>query len=373
MKETNQHTGTPVTPGQDRTYDSSETIGSILKRSRLSQRKTHEEIAKLTRIPVSTLKAIEEGEDGKLPAEVFLRGFLKIYARHLGLDPDMAVNCYAHHHGDEYGTQKEMKDKMPTTQEFYTNDSEPESASFPLLRALFFISLLVLLGLLAYWGYTALQVQPGDNAPASAFPPGPGSMLQEQHDGALPGSETAPGNLADQTPPGEAVGGTETDPGQAPTAAEIGAASAPVALPGAVNTAPVVPGLPTATLTETAAGKPSGADKAAETDLASETTALTPAPLTINPNKQKIDLNATEYALKADFLEPTWLKIDIDGNRTREYTFKPGDHLSWRAQKSLRLVVGNAGGVSLTLNGEKLPPMGPSGKSATLTLPKEVP
>jgi cytoskeletal protein RodZ len=280
----------------------------------------------------------------------------------------MAINSYIHHHGEGHGTQKELKDKMPSAQEFYTNDSEAESASFPLLRALFFISLLLLLGLLAYWGYSVYTVQPAENSPSSfneTFSPIPGTPLQEeQADGASPDSGTAAEqHLADYTPHGEPVAGTATDLAQAPIPAEMGTASSPA---GAENTAPVVPGMPAGTVAEAAA-------KTAETNLASETTVLSPAPLTINPVKQKIDLNAAEYALKAEFLEPTWLKIEIDGNRIREYTFKAGDHLSWRAQKSLRLTVGNAGGVSLTLNGEQLPPLGPSGKTETLTLPKEVP
>lgn len=367
----------------ERTFDSSEPVGSLLKRTRLSQRKTHEEIARTTRIPASTLKAIEEGEDGKLPAEVFLRGFVKIYAQHLGLDPDVALNSYFRHLGESYSAGKELKDRMPSAQEFFTNDAETDSASSPVLRVLFFISLLVLFGLLAYWGYTVLYKAPATENVSSSFqdavPSFPGNITpEEQTDVAATGSETTGDTLPDYTPYGEPAANTATDQAQASVPAETGAAPLPGALPGqspgAENTAPVVPGAPA--VAEIAAGTPSvtaAGTAADEASLASETTVSSPAPLTINPDKQKIDLGATEYALKAEFLEPTWLKIDIDGSRTREYTFKPGDHLSWRAQKSIRLVVGNAGGVALTLNGEKLPPIGPSGKPATITLPKEVP
>jgi hypothetical protein len=43
------------------------------------------------RIQVRTLDAMDRGADGELPADVYLRGFVKAYAEYLGMDSDMAL------------------------------------------------------------------------------------------------------------------------------------------------------------------------------------------------------------------------------------------------------------------------------------------
>lgn len=52
------------------------------------------EIADSTRISLRYLEALEEERFDVLPAHVFARGFLREYARVVGLDPDEVVNAY---------------------------------------------------------------------------------------------------------------------------------------------------------------------------------------------------------------------------------------------------------------------------------------
>lgn len=63
---------------------SSETIGSYLKRHRDLKRMSIAELARVTRIPVGSLEAIEGDQFDALPGEVFTRGFIKSYARAVG-------------------------------------------------------------------------------------------------------------------------------------------------------------------------------------------------------------------------------------------------------------------------------------------------
>jgi cytoskeletal protein RodZ len=53
-----------------------------------------EEIAQTTRIPLRMLQHIEQDELDLLPGEVFTRGFLKAYARSLGLPTDEVLARY---------------------------------------------------------------------------------------------------------------------------------------------------------------------------------------------------------------------------------------------------------------------------------------
>lgn len=57
------------------------------------------EISDATNISVRYLEALEENRFDILPGPVFVRGFLRQYARHVGLDPDEVVNSYLTAHG----------------------------------------------------------------------------------------------------------------------------------------------------------------------------------------------------------------------------------------------------------------------------------
>jgi len=70
------------------------TFGEELRRERLVREVSLEEISAATKISVRLLTALESSEVAKLPAPVFTRGFIRAYARHLGLDPDEKVNAY---------------------------------------------------------------------------------------------------------------------------------------------------------------------------------------------------------------------------------------------------------------------------------------
>jgi cytoskeletal protein RodZ len=70
------------------------TFGEELRRERLIRDVSLEEISAATKISVRLLTALESSDVSKLPAPVFTRGFIRAYARHLGLDPDEMVNAY---------------------------------------------------------------------------------------------------------------------------------------------------------------------------------------------------------------------------------------------------------------------------------------
>ncbi|MEP7162189.1 MAG: helix-turn-helix domain-containing protein [Candidatus Moraniibacteriota bacterium] len=70
------------------------TLGEKIKKLRSQYRMSLAEISKATKIQVKYLEALENGEYEKLPAEVYVRGFLKGYARHLGLDEEAFLKLY---------------------------------------------------------------------------------------------------------------------------------------------------------------------------------------------------------------------------------------------------------------------------------------
>jgi cytoskeleton protein RodZ len=70
------------------------TLGDYLKNQRESRNITLEEVAKVTKIRKTILKAIEGNRHDLLPPRVFTQGFLKIYASYLELDESEVVKRY---------------------------------------------------------------------------------------------------------------------------------------------------------------------------------------------------------------------------------------------------------------------------------------
>ena len=69
-------------------------FGSELKREREVRALTIGAIASMTKIPPRALERLEAGRFEELPAEVFVRGFVRSYARCVGLDAEEAVRRY---------------------------------------------------------------------------------------------------------------------------------------------------------------------------------------------------------------------------------------------------------------------------------------
>ncbi len=77
-----------------------DTFGESLKREREMRGVTLDEISAATRIATRFLKAIENEEWNQLPGGVFNRGFVRAFARYLGLDEENIVAEYTLAVGD---------------------------------------------------------------------------------------------------------------------------------------------------------------------------------------------------------------------------------------------------------------------------------
>jgi hypothetical protein len=70
---------------------------------------------------------------------------------------------------------------------------------------------------------------------------------------------------------------------------------------------------------------------------------------------------ASPYRLVARVSEPTWIRVRTEDGRSTEETIPAGQVREWVSNRPFVLTLGNAGGVTLELNGRTLPPLGPSG------------
>jgi cytoskeletal protein RodZ len=69
-------------------------FGSYLRAERELRQIPLAEIADATKIPIQVLESLERGQWEELPAEVFVRGFVRSYARHIGVNPEEACGRY---------------------------------------------------------------------------------------------------------------------------------------------------------------------------------------------------------------------------------------------------------------------------------------
>jgi len=71
-----------------------ETLGGFFQHARERQGLSLEQVASQTRIQQRHLHALEEEDYASLPAKVFTKGFVRSYARTLGLDEDEALQLF---------------------------------------------------------------------------------------------------------------------------------------------------------------------------------------------------------------------------------------------------------------------------------------
>ena len=69
-------------------------FGARLKQQREERALSVPDVVRMTKIPERSLLLLEGGELDDLPAEVFVRGFLKSYCRAVGLDEGEQIKAY---------------------------------------------------------------------------------------------------------------------------------------------------------------------------------------------------------------------------------------------------------------------------------------
>ena len=70
--------------------------GKYLRRERECRNRSLPDAAKFTRVREEYLRAIEDDRYELLPSSVYVKGFLTLYAKYLGVDPDDVISCYHH-------------------------------------------------------------------------------------------------------------------------------------------------------------------------------------------------------------------------------------------------------------------------------------
>ena len=81
-------------PPMPEVTEKTEIVGDTLKHVRMAKGLKLREVADRTKIGLGYLKAIEDEDYKKLPAPVYLRGFIKEFSKCLGLNPEWVLRSY---------------------------------------------------------------------------------------------------------------------------------------------------------------------------------------------------------------------------------------------------------------------------------------
>ena len=236
-------------------------FGRYLQSIRLEKKISLEKISEETRIAISNLQLIEKEDLEALPAEVFVKGFLRAFARAVGGDADEAVRLYQ--------ARLNMENELADAGSF-----SGRSSLKPWLDLVLAVAALLCLAALSLYGVSYFQKTGHRSETADTH------AVSVNKKAALPKENTVSITQKDST----------TKPPQ-------------------------------------------------------------------------------KWVLQIKAIENTWVKLIIDNKDAKEYNLSSGEHLEVEALAGYNLMIGNAGGVELKLNGEPVPISGKDGEVVSIQLP----
>ena len=325
-------------------------FGERLRKEREQRGITLDDVSLSTKIGTRMLRALEEEQFDQLPGGIFNKGFVRAYARHLGIDEQQAVSDYLEAAGESISVNKieavaqapaeRPKPVAPPPPAVGRQDSA--AANLPWGK-LAIVLLLVALGL-SLWSYHTRETPPKTTERQSpATSPGP----TETASPASP-QPSAPSQNADSLPAetrSEGQEGPVALPSSASPAPEAGSSHSPVGGSQPSSTPAPVTTVPAKSPLSTAAKAP-----------------LTPASATA-PQEPPVPPGLFVVQIIAD--DDCWLSITADGKATETTLIAPA-RKSILAQKQIVIRAGNVGALMFYFNGKKLPPQGEEGQVKTL-------
>jgi cytoskeletal protein RodZ len=259
---------------------------------------------------------------------VFARGFVRSYARSLGLDEDDAIHRFTQSAGAYYDKQVE-RERLKVRQ---AEEERKRQANRKAVAIAIGIAILTLIFLLSREQSSLLVRRSSSDIPASGSKRA-APMTQESQD-------APPSQQAEAVPPAPSAPKTKpSEPAAVPAKAGEDNNAGPVT--GSGPTASVVPELTAPAPSSLGSDGPLGG-------ISLEGSGATEGQLAL-------DLEATELS---------WVVVQIDAGSPQEALLRPGEKATWKGQDQFILTLGNAGGVKAELNGKPLKPFGPSGKVA---------
>jgi len=242
----------------------STSFGHYLRTKRIEKGIRLETVLKETRIGMDNLLHIEQEDHERLPAEVFVKGFIKAYAAVVGADPRKALNLYMESLGDAREASTGTSGRTRFQSRFWLRII----ASMVIFLCIIFFSIFALSGF------------------KMPFSPAEKEALHIEEE----------------------------------------------------------------------------KEQKQETAARQEEQAVAP----VKKDPQKV---SSSLRLRIDISEESWIKIIIDSQSPKKYNLKSGEWLEFEASSGFNLLISNAAGVKLHLNGKPVEVPGKSGQIVNVQIP----
>lgn len=302
-----------------------ETPGALLREKREKSNKSLEEIASVTKIRKSILQAIEEDRYDLLPPPSYVRGFLKLYAREVEFDPDEILRQY----GKALKSIKAKESPKKEQREFQ-----------PLIprRYIIVASLLVCAGLVYLLFAKSSSTKP-----------------------AIP--------VADKPAPNAIQ-----DPSATSARGEIAATSDAKDLPDyrILEDETAVPSVDAEDQSSRYPITPPLEEDFTDQDVVSPTESLKKGDETamVSSRAEERPAQHEEFTVRFEARELTWIQLQIGDNEPFDIMLKAGETYSKSASETLKVKIGNAGGIALFFNDSVLVDAGEAGQVVNLKFPQ---
>ncbi|EGB13582.1 transcriptional regulator, XRE family [Pseudodesulfovibrio mercurii] len=322
-------------------------LGETLQREREAQGLTVKAVMDATKISRVVILALENGDRSALPHPVYTKGFVKSYARLLGLDPDELSMVVDREYQMEPPQAGDLSYDVAPNAEKAFQDNDPAAGRRG--RSVW-PTLLIVLALAGAAIILALNLNKGKITGTQAPAPVPAeeSVQPAAPEGVAPEAapadgrtapENVPGIAPEPTPAEEQGGAAQT--GQAPTVA-------PESAPAATESAPAQPAEQAATAQAPAqvpAAPPARAP--ARTDAADEEAAITQEGTPAEPNYDHVVI------IRATSDKGCWIGVwrGDETKMARDFVLRKGEPLRLMFNSPRRIRIGNVSGVTVTYNG----------------------
>ena len=162
----------------------SESLGECFQKAREAKGLTLDEAAARTRILPQYLKAVEDNNYAKLPDEVFTKGFVRSYARILGLDEATIIRQFDESGGEFYAKRNERESLKQKLEE----DERRKKANRNIVVGVVSAALLILFVLMGRDRDRSEQkLAPPESVPVAAAPAPPTPEPFQAEPAAPPG------------------------------------------------------------------------------------------------------------------------------------------------------------------------------------------
>ncbi len=292
-----------------------ESVASELKSEREKRKISLAQIAADTRISLRHLESLEEGRYADLPGGMYNRAFLRAYCERLNLDQRAIIQRYEAEILPL--SEKSLKPKVHIP---------PQSTSLRISPVVVW-SLMLLIsatGLFFSRKWISAVFSPYFSHTQSGGVRFERKMPPPDHVAALPSGSSAPATTAPVAPP--------------PAAAAV--------QPDSIAAGPTTPSpavLPSGTTVQPAA---------------------IPAAEAVSPPASP----ASTLRLEITATGECWISVDHDGAPAIRKVLKPGEVQSFGARERFLVILGNAGGVNMKINGKPVKPLGKPGEVIKLPI-----